>query len=115
VDVGVVAGVVCGLGFFFGGGGVVDVVGGVVAVVVVVVGVVWGWAVVVTGAQPFATSRSSLLAACVRLLRTVPLTELGRSATRDFSAIASDCAALQLCWLSAVWIWSSEPFSDAAC
>src|SRR5581483_4608333 len=106
-------GVVCGLGFFFGGGGVVSVV--VVVVVVVVVGVVWGCAVVETGAQSFETSVSSLLAACVRLLRTVPLTEPGRFSTRAFSATASDCAALQSCWLRALLIWSRLPLSDDAC
>ncbi|MGN6168757.1 MAG: hypothetical protein ACTHQQ_11390 [Solirubrobacteraceae bacterium] len=69
----------------------------VVVVVVVVVGVVSGCTVVVTGAQSLETSTPSLLAASVRLLRTVPLTELGRFATRDLSTIASDCAALQSC------------------
>jgi hypothetical protein len=63
----------------------------VVAVVVAsVVGVVWGCAFVVTGAQSRETSCSSLSAACLKLLRTVPFTEPGRFATRDLSAIASD-------------------------
>lgn len=77
---------VCGfLGFFLGAAGVVEVVA-----VVVVVGVVAGCVFVATGAQSLKTSTSSLLAAWVRLLRTVPLTEPGRFATRDLSATASD-------------------------
>lgn len=87
----------------------------VMVVVVVVVGVVWGCVFVETGAQSLETSASSLLAACVRLLRTVPLTELGRFSTRDFSATVSDCAALQSCWFSALLIWPRSALSDDAC
>jgi hypothetical protein len=64
---------------------VVEVVG-----VVAVVGVVVVCVFVAAGAQSFETSCSSLLAACVRLLRTVASTELGRFATLDLSTMASD-------------------------
>ena len=89
---------VCGLGFFLGGGEVVAVVAVVVVVVVTVgEGVLCVCAFVETEAQSFETSCSSWLAAFVKLLRTVRLTDVGRFAARDFSAIASDCAALQSC------------------